>query len=372
MAAALFLAFAAACSAGPALPPEPEPSGSAPAAAVDYGKLEAAISDAIDNGGLRMQTINAVLVSVDGRTVVSHYRNAHRPDEQLHVWSVTKSVTSALVGIAIADGLIAGVDQTLADLLPGHKAQMTAEIASVTLRQLMNNTAGFADERQSPQLIWDVFDQDSDAVAFILKRGLANPPGQIFGYSSSSAHLVTAVLAAALERADGPRRHAVLRYAEEKLFAPLDIDTKDAFSGRVAHDDSAAFDRAGFGWGTDAQGLNTGCCLLRLTPADMIKFGELYLDDGKWQGRQILPPGWVEQSMTPSSATTYGLMWWLDRSVAGGPAYTARGADGQLILVAPEDRLVVAVGSVPTTEDVTLTDEDVLAMVQAVILPAFQ
>lgn len=88
----------------PPMPPESEPSGNATPAAVDYEKLEAAIADAIDNGGLGMRGINPVLVSVDGRTVVSHYRHGHGPDEQLHLWSVTKSVTSALVGIGIAAG----------------------------------------------------------------------------------------------------------------------------------------------------------------------------------------------------------------------------------------------------------------------------
>ena len=66
-----------------------------------------------------------------------------------------------------------------------------------------------------------------------------------------------------------------------------------------------------FGWGTDAAGLHTACCLLRLRPADMIKIGELYLGGGVWQGKQILPPGWVEQSTTVSPlGPEYALMWW--------------------------------------------------------------
>ncbi len=83
----------------------------------------------------------------------------------------------------------------------------------------------------------------------------------------------------------------------------------------------------------------------------MIKFGELYLGGGVWHGKQILPTGWVEQTMTPSELSSqYGLMWWLDLDVHGHQIWVARGALGQVIAVAPEHRLVVAIGSVPTND----------------------
>jgi CubicO group peptidase (beta-lactamase class C family) len=147
---------------------------------------------------------------------------------------------------------------------------MSVEMAGVTLRQLMDMSAGFADERMTPSILTDVFDHDGDAVAFILKRGLASPPGEAFAYSSSASHLVTAVLAAALERVDGVKPRSVLDYAEEKLFKPLEIDARNAFSSRFRPSKVSEFERAGFGWGTDAQGLHSGCCLLRLRPVDMV------------------------------------------------------------------------------------------------------
>ena len=77
----------------------------------------------------------------------------------------------------------------------------------------------------------------------------------------------------------------------------------------------------------------------------MIKFGELYLAGGVWHGKQILPPGWVDQTMTPSeSSSQYGPMWWLDLDVHGHHMWVARGAFGQAIAIAPEHRLVVAIG----------------------------
>jgi CubicO group peptidase (beta-lactamase class C family) len=83
----------------------------------------------------------------------------------------------------------------------------------------------------------------------------------------------------------------VLDYATEKLFKPLGIDTRNAYTARFRPDDPTPFEKAGFGWATDAQGINIGGGGLRLRPADMLKFGQLYLDHGKWRGQQCLVTG---------------------------------------------------------------------------------
>jgi CubicO group peptidase (beta-lactamase class C family) len=248
---------------------------------------------------------------------------------------------------------------------------MKGEIAGITLRQLMTMSAGFQDELGTPSLIGDVFRQDGDAVAFILRRALVSSPGETFAYSSSSAHLVTAVLAQALREADGSNPRTVLDYAMEKLFEPLGIDTRHAYTARFRPDDVEPFEKAGFGWATDAQGINSGCCLLRLRPADMLKFGQLYLDHGTWHGRQLVPKKWVADSVAPSpTSSQYGYMWWLETTPSGDLAYAARGSAGELILVVPEHQLVVAVASQPT-KDYATDSEDVFALVSDVILKAF-
>ena len=124
-----------------------------------------------------------------------------------------------------------------------------------------------------------------------------------------------------------------------------------------------------FDWGTDAAGLNTACCLLRLGPADMIKFGELYLGGGLWHSKKILPAGWLEQTMTPGEVSPqYGLMWWLDIDPHGHTTWVARCANGQLIAVVPEHQLVVVVGSLPTI-DIGIND-DLWLWITDVIVPA--
>ena len=108
----LLLAVFASCSS----PPESRPTPS-PTKAVDYAAMETTIENKISSGSLALSTINAVLVSVDGETKLAHYRNGSKPEEALHVWSVTKSVVSALIGIAIAEKIISGLDATLPELL---------------------------------------------------------------------------------------------------------------------------------------------------------------------------------------------------------------------------------------------------------------
>ncbi|HET9301679.1 MAG TPA: serine hydrolase [Propionibacteriaceae bacterium] len=360
----MLLAVLAACSS----PPESLPTPSPAKAAVDYAAMGTMIENKISSGSLSLSTIDAVLVSVDGETKLAHYRNGSKPEDALHVFSVTKSVASALIGIAIQEKIISGLDATLPELLPRYGKYLTTEEKSITLRQLMSMTAGFPAGEPGDKI--DRAFERTDPIPAILTGGLDWPPGEVFSYSNPGSHLVSAVLREALVRADGDNPRTVLEYAREKLFDPLEIDSSGAQERRVSLGDPAYEVLTNFDWGTDAAGLHTACCLLRLRPADMIKIGELYLGGGVWHGKQILPAGWVQQTMTPSELSSqYGLMWWLDLDVHGHQMWVARGALGQVIAIAPEHRMVVVIGSVPTTD--LATDPDaVWPLVNEVIVPA--
>ena len=361
------------CSMQPDDSPVPAISSRPP---VDYQALETAIETKIMSGSVGWQTIGAVLVSVDGETRIAHYRNGRKPDEALHVWSVTKSVTSALIGIALDEQIIGSLDQTLDELLPKYRRFMTVEEKQISLRQLMDMTAGFPPD-EPRDVIWKVFQHRRDPVPMILTEGLSVEPGEVFQYSSRSSHLVSAVLQAALERANSEGFPTVLAYARAKLFDPLEIDTRPAYEKPVVLPTPLSYETmSAFGWGTDAAGLHSACCLLRLRPADMIKIGELYLGDGVWQGKQILPPGWVEQSTTVGPLSLeYALMWWrmaiIPTTDNPTPQDTliARGSEGQLIAIVPDRHLVAAVGSIPT-KDYAISDSDVSFLLSDVILPA--
>src|SRR5919106_1409634 len=173
------------CSTAVDEPPAPVISSRAP---VDYKALETAIE-----------------------TKITHYRNGRKPDEALHVWSVTKSVMSALIGIALDDQIIGSLDQTLDELLPRYRRYMTPDQKQINLRQLMDMTAGYPPD-QPQDVIWKVFQHDHDPVPLILTEGLSVEPGEVFQYSSRSSHLVSAVLRAALERTNDERFPTVLAY----------------------------------------------------------------------------------------------------------------------------------------------------------------
>jgi len=162
---ALALIFAA-CSASPVRQPDPSPTTQASAAPPDYRQLGESIEEAIVSGSVALDTIGAVLINADGQTVLTHYRHGRKPDKTMHVYSVTKSVLSALIGIALDEKLINDLDSALGELLPRHRAQMTGDMARVTLRQLMTMSAGFPEDDFTPSVFADAIRQDGDAVSF--------------------------------------------------------------------------------------------------------------------------------------------------------------------------------------------------------------
>ena len=159
-------------------------------------------------------------------------------------------------------------------------------------------------------------------------------------YSNASAHLVGAVLRRAVHR-------PLLDYARDKLFDPLGIDTRPAWQG---WDVEAGLGKPGFGWGADRKGTNSGCCLLKLTAPECSRSAGCSLDEGRWQGRQLVSPGWVRASTTnqltqeqTTSEGPYGSFWWIG-DIQSHPYFAAVGSYGQRILVVPDHRLVVVVG----------------------------
>jgi CubicO group peptidase (beta-lactamase class C family) len=358
------LATVLACS--PASP-QPAPTPSRPP--IDYAALEMAMERAIATGPATLDNIRAVLINVDDETKIAYYRHGFTGDDHEHVWSVTKSVLSTLIGIAIADGLIADLDQPLSALLPEHRKAMNRDVGKVTLRQLMSMTAGFTNADPSRATWENVIAAHGDFVDLLLERGLLLKPGQNFLYSDTSAHLVAAVLAAALERVDGERPRTVLEYARAKLFDPLGINTQPAFSDTLVDSFGRPFAKAGFAWGTDPNGIEIGGYGLRLTAPDMIKLGELYRHDGVWEGKQIVPAEWIRQATTPSEVTPeYGLLWWTSGKPEE-PGYAAQGWGGQRIVVLAKARAVVVILAVARL-DSRISDEDLKPLTEGVLAPA--
>jgi CubicO group peptidase (beta-lactamase class C family) len=325
---------------GAAAPSAMPTASSGPATAAD---IERVVEKMLDGGSRYETLIQAFLVQVNGETVVARYHPDSGPGITNDVYSVTKSVMSLLIGIAIDEGSIASVEQTLAELLPQHVGVMAPGVGEMTLEQVLTMSGGLVGD-DDPEWLRP-YDQP-DWVAAILATPLLQPPGTSFAYSSMGSHLLSAILVTATGR-------SVLDYAREKVFGPLGIVSEPAAQPVSASADwTLLYDATpGFAWSVDPQGLNLGFADLKITAPDMIKIGQLYLDGGVWDGMQIVSAQWVARSTSAvvdtgfSSGTGgYGYQWWV--SAAGGhDVFAAMGYAGQLIEVIPELDLVVAVAS---------------------------
>ena len=344
-------------------------------AGIDVRALERGTDDYLaqaETSEPQLAAVRSLLVSVDGRTVLERHVGGG-PDQTHHVYSVTKSVVSTLVGIAVDQGLIAGVDSTLAELLPDERDAMSPRVAGVTLRQLLTMTSGIADEAEGGAP-WDP--AQPDAVRTILMSGSVQEPGRSWLYSNAATHLLTAVLA---EATGGP----VLEFARRVLFDPLGIRTRPAYEGMERMSVlgpspawSPAFRQAGFAWGTDRQGVHVGGLTLKVTASDLLRFGRLHLDGGRAAGRQVVPAAWVEEAVRPAASPTgddavsYGYLWWLVQ-LDGHDAFAATGAFGQAVVVVPDRRLVAVMTA---ADDVRMPMEGVqlAPFITEVVLPLLE
>jgi CubicO group peptidase (beta-lactamase class C family) len=276
--------------------------------------------------------VRAVLVAQHGKTLVERYYES-RPDERRTAFSVTKSVVGTLVGIAEEEGLLR-LDQTLAELLPGQRAEMAPGVASITLEQLLTMTSGIDDSQ--------VFMATDNPVEYILQRGIDPPLQGSFAYSDAGVHLVAAVLTEVTGQ-------SLLAYARSRLFDPLGIDTRPAETPVVRGGDAPRYRSGAFGWPTDARGVHLGASELRLAATDLLKFGQLYLDGGRWDGAQVVPAMWVEKATTPHVRVDgdigYGYLWWATFETADHVGYAALGYAGQVIAVLPDNHLVIVAAS---------------------------
>jgi CubicO group peptidase (beta-lactamase class C family) len=306
-----------------------------------------------------VKEVRSILVSVDGRTELALYQDSKATDHR-HVWSVTKSVLSILVGIAVDEGKLR-LDQTLAELLPEHASVMTDDQKAITLRQLLTMTGGMAGDGGG------LNPEAEDPIAHLLTYSAVGET-DVFAYSNAGAHLVAAVLHEAVDR-------SLLDYAREKLFDPLGIDTEPAWEG-VNPNLKDGFDDAGFAWQTDSTGTHIGAYGLKLTPPDLVKLGELYLDEGMWDGRRIVSADWVRASTAPqltkeqaASDGQYGYFWRVDDDPEM-PVYFAAGAWCQQVAMIPSRRLVILITSDDSAGwDADRVCSDLGPIVEEVLLP---
>jgi len=272
-----------------------------------------------------------LIIVRNGHLVVEEYFSGNQAESIHELQSVTKSFTSALVGMAIGQGKIKGVEEKVLDFFPDIKniQNMDERKASITLKDLLTMRSGTDyHERGSGSPHFQLNRLEKGWDIFYLNRPMVHRPGTYFLYDSGGVILMSSIL----KRRTG--MHAD-KFAEKYLFPPLGIEKVEWFKNREGHPHT--------GGG------------LRLLPLDMAKFGLLYLREGKWEGRQIVPAWWVKESFEKHVTLTrrgrwtigYGYLWWIQPPDPEGSKkhniYAARGAYGQYIFVIPEHDMVVVV-----------------------------
>ena len=275
--------------------------------------------------------IDSLLIVRNGYLVWEEYPSTTYDQDSRHIiHSCTKSYTSALVGIAIEEGYIDGVDEKLVDLLPNRTyANYDERIEDITLEHLLMMTSGFEwDEWTEPYYsslnshyqYWFA----SDSVQYVLDLPLSD---DIWVYNSGNSHLLSAIVSE-------NTGVSLLDYAEDKLFTPLGISLSDVL------------------WPRDNQGIYRGSGGVEMFPRDIAKFGYLYLNNGTWDGEQIVPSTWVQTSSetltTFDEYSGYSYQWWTYPTETAN-VYSANGYDGQNIFVIPSlDMVVVFTSRTPT------------------------
>ena len=261
-------------------------------------------------------TRQSLIIMRNGYIVYERYFNGSRAADSNNIASVSKSMLSALVGIAIDRGDFVSADDRIADYLPEYvSANADPRLRELTLHHMLTMTHGLDwDENDASRRL----NRSENWVADILSIPVSDEPGARFRYSTGASQVLSAVLT----EATGMN---ACEFAHRYLFAPLGIE--------------AEF------WGLDPQGYFTGGHSVSMTAREVARFGQLFLDEGAWQGERIVPGWWVAASTAPqidigNNYAGYGYYWWLNQ-IAAYDMYSALGAGGQTLHVIPALEIVL-------------------------------
>jgi CubicO group peptidase (beta-lactamase class C family) len=271
----------------------------------------------------QISDLQGLAVARNGVVVAEEYYNkaTAEPDLSLHVMSVTKSITSTLIGICIEMGFIGSLDQTISDFLGAEVDTVNPDLGKVTLHQLLTMTCGQDWHELGGESEFGAFANAPDQMNYVLEKPIVHTPGTIFNYSDGTAHLVSAIIT----RATGMETSS---FADQYLFEPMGLGERS--------------------WYVDNRRLAYGGVGLCIGIHDMLKIGFMYLDEGYYNGRQIIPAAWIEKATGFQISSNneipfladYGYYWWLGNA-HGHDFICANGYGGQFIFIVKDLELVV-------------------------------
>ncbi len=301
------------------------------------GVSSAGIQKFIEVADKEVNSMHSFMLVRHGHVIAEAWWSPENADKQHVLWSLSKSFTSTAVGMAIAEGKL-NLDDPVLKFFPDDAPEMPSEnLKAMTVRDLLTMTAGH--EVEAPLGFGGNW-----AKAF-LAHSVPHKPGTHFQYNTPATYMLSAIV----QKVTG---ETLLDYLQPRLFAPLAIENPK--------------------WSTSPQGVSIGGFGLFVRTEDIAKFGQLYLQNGMWQGKQLVPEAWVEQATSkqvsngssPESdwSQGYGFQFWVSRH----DAYRGDGKDGQYCIVLPELDAVVAI----TANTTNMQGE--LNVVWDHLLPAFK
>ncbi|RVU33257.1 class C beta-lactamase-related serine hydrolase [Rheinheimera riviphila] len=349
-------------SGGNAAPPpvSEQPSGInwQPTAAADWPVstataegLNSTLLDQAYQAGRTENGLYAVLVAKRGLLVGEAYYNDKKASDLLHLRSVTKTLVSTLIGIAIAERKIQSLDQPINDFLRADYGSLLNNKTDITIRHLLTMSSGISwDESQlSGYTDWE---SSSDPTRYVLERGLLTTPGLQFNYNSGASHLLSVILT----KATGVSTES---YARTKLFTPLGI--------------------ANWNWPKLRDGFTNGAAGLQLTARDLTKLAVLWQQQGRWQQQQLVSASYLltaaesqrnlRASVGGLNLTGYGFLWWLG-SDNGRALQLAWGYGGQFALTLPAQDTTILVMGYNVPSNVRDQERRLMELVVQKILPA--
>ncbi|MGO5053895.1 serine hydrolase domain-containing protein [Lachnospiraceae bacterium LCP25S3_G4] len=295
----------------------------------------------------KYSNIAGMVVLKDGQIQYENYFNGYAAAHTFHVFSVTKSIVSILVGIAIDKGYIKSVDQKVLDFFPDYSVKRGEKtIQTITVKNLLTMTAPYK-FKSAPYT--KVYTNTNWVKASLDLLGGKKPVGEFRYMEMIGPDILTGILVNATGR-------SVLDFAQEFLFDPLGITVKNNII-LYTPELHVAFMRTNnaSGWVADENGTNTGGWGLTMTAMDMAKIGQLYLNGGQWEGKEIVSNKWITESTMEHSRwqeedLPYGYLWW----TGIGNGYAAMGNSGNVIYVNPTENIVFSIAALfkPTAKDI--------------------
>jgi CubicO group peptidase (beta-lactamase class C family) len=320
----------------PAVPQSPS-EGAAPKAPLTF-------DDAV-KAGTGLPRLHSLLVSHHGELILERYFHGTRAASMENVKSASKSIISALVGIALERHLISGVTAPIAPYFSELAQPKTDPMKrKITVADLLTMRSGL---RTTSNRYYGAWVASPNWVQHILTRPMELEPGEDMIYSTGNTHLLSAILT----KVSGKD---TWQFAQEAFAKPLGIAIPQ--------------------WPRDPQGVYFGGNDMLLTPRDMVKIGELYLHGGKFKDRQIVPAAWVQETciprtQSPFSGQLYGYGWWIGQ-VHGFETCFAWGFGGQYIFVVPAlDTVIISTSSPNVGEDRRGQHTVVHDLIQTLIIP---